>query len=588
VGGRVVSRRFQARNRRDRRLQVSSILKIFFVMLAGISVSTLAQEPGRDYGRSMVVNQLGIVATSQTLASQAGADILRRGGNAVDAAIAANAVLSVAEPMMNGIGGDLFAIVYVSKERKLYGLNASGWSGRSSTIDGLKERGITGKIPGRSVHSVTVPGAVAGWQALHDKFGKLPLPAILAPAIYYASEGVPVAELVSKVWASAGQPFVTQPGFAAVFMPAGHAPSTGQVFRDGDLAGSLRSIAAQGANAFYRGVIAEKMVAFLKEQGSFLDAEDFAQYQPEWVEPLSTTYRGWKVYELPPNGQGIAALLMLNIMEKFPLGQYGSNSAEALHVMIEAKKLAYADLQRYIGDPRFAGIPVSELLSKDLASERARLIENDRASCGATPSDVGKHLARVAKDTTYLTAVDSDGNIVSLIQSNSGAFGTGLVAPGTGFALQNRGALFSLDANSPNALGPRKRPLHTIIPAFMEKGDARIGFGIMGGFNQPQAHAQFVANVVDFGMNIQAALDAARFTKLTFEGCDVMMESRIPADVRQKLSAKGHKISVLNGYSANMGRGNAVMIDGSGVKYGASDPRGDGEAIPQAPRLRTE
>jgi gamma-glutamyltranspeptidase / glutathione hydrolase len=569
-------------------VRVSSILKIFFVALAGIEVVTLAQEPGRDYGRSMVVNQLGIVATSQTLASQAGADILRRGGNAVDAAIAANAVLSVAEPMMNGIGGDLFAIVYVSKEQKLYGLNASGWSGRSSTIDGLKERGITGKIPGRSVHSVTVPGAVAGWQALHDKFGKLPLPAILAPAIYYASEGVPVAELVSKVWASAGQPFVTQPGFAAVFMSAGHAPSTGQVFRDGDLAGSLRSIAAQGANAFYRGVIAEKMVAFLKEQGSFLDAGDFAQYQPEWVDPLSTTYRGWKVYELPPNGQGIAALLMLNIMEKFPLGKYGSNSAEALHVMIEAKKLAYADLQRYIGDPRFAKIPVPELLSKHLASERARLIQNDRAACGAAPSELGKHLARIGKDTTYLTTIDRDGNIVSLIQSNYSAFGVGLVAPGTGFALQNRGALFSLDKNSPNALGPRKRPLHTIIPAFMEKGEMRIGFGIMGGFNQPQAHAQFVANVVDFGMNIQAALDAARFTKLTFEGCDVMMESRIPADVRQKLSAKGHKISVLNGYSANMGRGNAVMTDGSGVKYGASDPRGDGQAIPQAPTWPTE
>jgi gamma-glutamyltranspeptidase / glutathione hydrolase len=565
-----------------------SIVKTFFVVMAGIGFSTLAQEPGRDYGRSMVVNQLGIVATSQTLASQAGADILRRGGNAVDAAIGANAVLGVTEPMMNGIGGDLFAIVYNAKEHKLYGLNASGWSARSITIDHLKERGITGRIPGRSVHSVTVPGAVAGWQALHEKFGKLPLSAVLAPAIYYASEGVPVAELVSKVWASAGPPLVTQAGFSAVFMPTGRAPSTGEVFRDADLADSLRSVAAHGANAFYRGAVAGKMVAFLKEQGSFLNADDFAQYQPEWVEPISTTYRGWKVYELPPNGQGIAALLMLNIMEKSPLKEYGFDSAEALHVMIEAKKLAYADLQRYIGDPRFAEIPLSQLLSKDLASERARLIQSDRASCGAAPSEFGKQLARVAKDTTYLTAVDNDGNIVSLIQSNSSAFGTGLVAPGTGFALQNRGALFSLDRNSPNALGSRKRPLHTIIPAFMEKGDMRIGFGIMGGFNQPQAHAQFVANVVDFGMNIQAALDAARFTKMTFEGCDVMMESRIPAEIRQKLSAKGHKISVVNGYSANMGRGNAVMRDRSGVNYGASDPRGDGEAIPQAPAWPVE
>lgn len=357
----------------------------------------------------------------------------------------------------------------------------------------------------------------------------------------------------------------------------------GEIFRDPDLAASLGAIAKNGAEAFYRGPLTTKLVQFLTEQGSFLREDDFAEFKPEWVEPISTTYRGWSVYELPPNGQGIAALSMLNIMEQFPLAQYGRNSVKALHVMIEAKKLAYADLIRYIGDPRFSKIPVEQLLSKELARKRAALINPDRAACSVMPSQLAEHLSAIGRETTYLSVIDERGNIVSLIQSNFSAFGTGLVAPGTGFVLQNRGALFSLKPGLPNTIDARKRPLHTIIPGFMQKGETTIGFGIMGGYNQAQAHAQFIADIADFGLNIQAALDAPRFTKLTFEGCDVQMESGIPAAVRGQLAAKGHQIKVLQGVSMTMGRGNAVMRNGKGTNYAASDPRGDGEAIMQSP-----
>lgn len=540
------------------------------------------QEPGRDYGRSMVVNGLGIVATSQTLASAAGADILKQGGSAVDAAIAANAVLGVAEPMMNGIGGDLFAIVYDAKAKKLYGLNASGWAPKGLTIDFLKSKGITKQTPGRSIQSVTVPGAVAGWDALHKRFSKLPLNRVLEPAIYYARNGIPIAEMVADVWEGADA-LKDQPGFQQTFLPNGHAPRTGEVFHDPDLAGSLELIASQGRDGFYRGPIAQKLVAFSRELGGTMTQEDLADFQPEWVEPISTTYRGWSVSELPPNGQGIAALSMLNIMEQFPLGEYGHNSAKALHVMIEAKKLAYADLLEYVGDPRFTHVPVEQLLSKELARKRADLIDPNRAHCNVLPSHVSEKLSAMGSETTYLTAIDRDGNIVSLIQSNYSGFGTGLVAPGTGFALQNRGQLFTLEPGKPNSLAPHKRPLHTIIPGFMQKGDETIGFGIMGGFNQAQAHAQFVSNVADFGMNIQAALSAARFTKPSFGGCDLLIEPRVPEEVRRELASKGHQLQLVHPYSLAMGRGNAVMTDRHGVNYGASDPRADGEAVPEMP-----
>ncbi|MBV8068451.1 MAG: gamma-glutamyltransferase [Acidobacteriaceae bacterium] len=551
--------------------------------IAFFSQNAWAQrEPERDYGRSVVASRSGIVATSQTLASAAGADILRRGGNAVDAAIAANAVLSVIEPMMNGIGGDLFAMVYTSADKKLSGLNASGWAPQALTVEHLKAKGVTKSIP-RSIDSVTVPGAVAGWAALHDRFGKLPLSDDLQPAIYYARKGVPITEMVAQVWQDTAATLKSQPGFADTFLPRGRAPALGDVFRDPDLARSLELVAMHGRDGFYRGATAQALVAFSKQQGGVMALTDLADFQPEWVEPISTTYRGWTVYELPPNGQGIAALSMLNLMEQFPLREYGHNSAKTLHVMIEAKKLAYADLITYIGDPRFSPIPVQQLLSKDLARRRADSIDPNKAHCSTLPSDLSAKLNAMGHDTTYLSVIDQQGNIVSLIQSNYAAFGTGFVAPGTGFALQNRGQLFSLEAGHPNVLAPHKRPLHTIIPGFMHKGDETIGFGIMGGFNQAQAHAQFVSNIVDFGMNIQGAVGAARFTMPAFEGCDLFIESRVPKPVQQELAEKGHELGVVGAYSLRMGRGNVVMRNGSGINFGASDPRADGEAIPQVP-----
>jgi gamma-glutamyltranspeptidase/glutathione hydrolase len=484
--------------------------------------------------------------------------------------------------MMNGIGGDLFAIVYEAKDDKLYGLNSSGWAPQGLTLDFLKSKGITEHIP-RDIQAVTVPGAVAGWDALHRRFGKLPLNRVLQPAIYDAQNGIPIAELVAEVWQTAGESLAKKPGFSETFLPNGRAPRVGGIFRDPDLAKSLELIAEHGRDGFYRGSLAAKLVDFSREQGGTMTQADLADFQPEWVEPISTTYRGWTVSELPPNGQGIAALSMLNIMEQFPLAEYGHNSAKALHVMIEAKKLAYADLIKYVGDPRFSDIPVHQLLSKDLARRRADSIDPNHAHCNVLPSDLSQRLNAMASDTTYLTVIDADGNIVSLIQSNFNSFGTGLVAPGTGFALQDRGRLFTLQSGQPNTLAPHKRPLHTIIPGFMRKGGERIGFGIMGGFNQAQAHAQFVSNIADFGMNIQDALSAARFTKPTFEGCDLLIESRVPESVRNDLSAKGHQLKVVLPYSDAMGRGNAVMRNGDGVNFGASDPRADGEAVPQVP-----
>ncbi|MGH9639098.1 MAG: gamma-glutamyltransferase [Bryobacteraceae bacterium] len=567
------------------RIPFAGPTSLLLLLLTGSFCAFAAQATypqGRNYGRSVVYSRQGIVATLQTLASSAGADILRQGGSAVDAAIAANAALGVTEPMMNGVGGDLFAIVYEAKTGKLYGLNASGWSAKGLTIQYLKAKGITGNIP-QDIYAVTVPGAVAGWAALHKRFGKLPLAQDLQPAIYYAQHGVPVTGLIDKVWQEKAALLRKNPAAAHTFLIDGQAPEPGQIFRDPDLAHSLRLIAAHGSDAFYKGPIGKAIVEFSKQQGGVLTEADFANFQPQWVTPLSTTYHGWTVYELPPNTQGIAALSMLNIMEQFPLKQYGHNSAKALHVMIEAKKLAYADLLKYVGDPRFSHIPINQLLSKNLARKRAALIDPNRAHCSVLPSKLSSKLNSRGHDTTYLSVIDRDGNIVSLIQSNYAAFGTGLVAPGTGFVLQNRGQLFSLKPGGPNSLAPHKRPLHTLIPAFMRKGNITIGFGIMGGFNQAQAHAQFVSNIVDFGMNIQAALSAPRFTKITFGGCDVSIESRVPEAVLQKLRAKGHQIEVVAPYSMKMGRGNAVMRKPNGVNAGASSPRGDGEAIPQVP-----
>ena len=538
-----------------------------------------ARAQDRTQARSMVLTRDGIVAAESPLAAQAGATILARGGNAVDAAVATNAVMGVVEPMMNGIGGDLFAIVYEANTGKLYGLNASGWAPAKLSIEFLKAKGISGQMPDRGIQAVTVPGAVDGWSQLLSRFGTKKFPEVLEPAIQYARQGFPVPELDAAYWSEAEKLLKTESNAAATFLIDGRVPRLGEVFRNPDVAHSLELIAAQGRDGFYKGDIAQRILATSSRLGGSMSADDLAEFSSEWVEPISTTYRGWTVYEIPPNGQGIAALMMLNMMERFPLAKYGQNSTDALHVMIEAKKLAYADMYRYVADPKFNRVPVEGMLSKDYAARRAKLIDMTKANCNVSP---GEPEFPTKGDTTYLTVVDRDGNMVSLIQSNFLEFGSGLVADGTGFALQNRGALFSLDPASPNALAGHKRPLHTIIPGFMSRGDERIAFGIMGGFNQAQAHAQFVANVVDFGMNIQAALEAARFSKHTFAGCDVEMEDRIEPGVRKALAERGHEITVNGCFSSDMGGGQAVRRDFStGVNFGASDPRKDGAAIPQ-------
>jgi gamma-glutamyltranspeptidase/glutathione hydrolase len=550
------------------------------VLVAVVTPLFSARAQDRTQGRSMVVTREGIVAAESPLAAQAGATILAHGGNAIDAAVATNAVMGVVEPMMNGIGGDLFAIVYEAKTGKLYGLNASGWAPAKLSIEFLKVKGIAGEIPERGIQAVTVPGTVDGWAHLLSRFGRMRFPDVLAPAIHYARDGFPVPEFDAAYWSDAEKILKADKNASSTFLIDGRAPRLGDVFRNPDLEHSLELIAAGGSGPFYKGEIAQRIVATSSKLGGAMTAEDLAEYASEWVEPISTTYRGWTVYEIPPNGQGIAALEMLNIMETLPIAKYGHNSADGLHAMIEAKKLAYADMYRYVADQKFSNVPVEGMLSKEYAARRAKLIDMTKANCNVSP---GEPAFATKGDTTYLTVVDRDGNMVSLIQSNFQDFGSGIVADGTGFALQDRGALFSLDPASPNALAGRKRPLHTIIPGFMERGDERIAFGIMGGFNQAQAHAQFVANVVDFGMNIQAAIEAARFVKHTFAGCDVEMEDRIGVDVRKALAERGHEIEVDGSFSTSMGGGQAVRRDFStGVNFGASDPRKDGAAIPQA------
>jgi gamma-glutamyltranspeptidase/glutathione hydrolase len=556
--------------------------------MAGVSARGQSEQRPRSstigrQTRAQVMTRLGIVATSQTLASQAGAQILERGGNAVDAAIAANAVLGLVEPTSNGLGGDLFAIVYEAKTGKLYGVNASGWAPAKLTLESLRAMGYK-EMPIRGIHSVTVPGVVAGWDLLRQRFGTMSFAALLQPAIYYAEQGFPVTERIAAGWRNATKLLKQHPNAQHTYLPNGHAPRAGEVFRNPDLAKSFHLLAEQGRDAFYKGPIARAIVQISHEEGGAFELPDLEEYQAESVEPISTTYRGWTVSELPPNSQGIAALEMLNLLEQFPLAEYGPNSAKALHVMIEAKKLAYADLLRYVGDPRFTKVPIRGMLSKGLAAQRAKEIDPAHAKAAVEPTALADLTGKFGGDTIYLAAVDKDGNIVSLIQSNYMGFGSGLVPPGTGFMLQDRGALFSLEPGHPNALTPRKRPLHTIIPAFLAKDSVRIGFGIMGGWNQAQAHAQFVANVVDFGMNIQAALEAPRFTKMTFSGLDVMLEPRIPATTRAELTRLGHQVQVLSvPYADPVGGGQAVMNDSKGVHYAGSDPRKDGAAVPQGP-----
>jgi gamma-glutamyltranspeptidase/glutathione hydrolase len=527
----------------------------------------------------MVISKFGIVATSQTLASRAGADVLERGGSAMDAAIAANAVLGVVEPFSCGMGGDLFALHWNARTGRITGLNSSGWAPKGLTVEFLKGKGFFA-MPQDGIQSVTVPGCVEGWSQLHKKLGRLPWADLFRPAAYYARNGFPVTEIIHETWKDNYATLNLDESGKRVFLHDGLAPAVGEVFKNPDLAKALELVASGGADAYYRGPIAKAILRTSDKLGGSMAAADLAEFRAEWVEPISTDYRGWKVYELPPNGQGLAVLEMLNILETLPLPDYHLSGVEALHWKIEAQKLAYADLQRYLGDPRFGPVPVESLTSKPYAAERAKRINGQKAACDPKPG----HTLKTAGDTIYLSVVDREGNIVSLIQSVYLSFGSGIVADGYGFHLHNRAGLFELDPASPNVLAPRKRPFHTIIPGFMEKDDVHIGFGIMGGLNQAQAHAQFITNVVDGGMNIQAALEAPRFTRLEFGGCNVFMEKRVSQDVRDKLTDMGHVISVVSDYSGKVGGGQAVIHDSkTGVNYGASSPRKDGAAIPEPP-----
>src|SRR5580658_5292601 len=544
------------------------------ILVAAAMLPALHAQQGRNYGRSNVISQQGIVATSQTLASQAGAQILAKGGSAVDAAIAANAVLGVTEPLMTGLGGDLFVIYQDAKTGKLTGLNSSGAAPKALNPEFLARQGVK-RMPGDGIHSVTVPGAVRGWWAMHQRYGKLPWKDLFQPAIAFAEQGYPVHEGMVEIWSTQVRGLKGNPEAARVFLPDGKPPVTGQLFRNPDMARAFRLVAEKGPDAFYKGEIADAIIKTSQHLGGTMTKDDLAAFQPEWVEPISIDYRGWRVYELPPNGQGVAALEMLKIMGTQPPAIQGPFSPEEWHERIEAMKLAYSDVHKYVADPKTYDAPIAAMISDSYAQKRAALINSKRANCDVPAGEA------VGSNTTYLTVVDKDGNMASWIQSVFGYFGSHDTVEGMGFELQNRGGGFTLEPGHPNILAGGKRPFHTIIPAFMEKGDEHIGFGIMGGAVQPMAHAQFVSNYVDYGMNLQQALEAPRFSKNGAAGCDVNIEFRLPPATFQQLSERGHMVRIEREYVEAMGRGQAILHNSTtGTNYAASDPRADGEAIP--------
>ncbi len=544
---------------------------------------------GRGFAtRSEVIAQHGMAATSQPLATQVALQILKEGGSAVDAAIAANAALGLMEPTGSGIGGDLFAIVWDNETQKLYGLNASGRSPFGLTRQDFLDKGLE-KVPPYGPLPVTVPGCVDGWFELHERFGKLDMERVLAPAIRYAREGFPVSELIAHYWAIGSAKLKQYPGFAETFLPDGEPPKKGDIFRNPRLATTLERIASGGRDVFYRGELTDVMDAFFQRVGCHLRRRDLEEHTSTWVEPVSTNYHGYDVWELPPNGQGIAVLQMLNVLEGFDLRPLGHNSADYLHLLIEAKKLAYEDRARYYADPRFARVPVERLISKDYARDRRRLIDPERASRDypAGVIDLGDADSMLRhSDTVYLTVADKDRNMVSLIQSNYRGFGSGLCPDGLGFCLQDRGELFTLDAGHPNVYEPHKRPFHTIIPAFVTRdGKPFLSFGVMGGDMQPQGHVQILCNLMDFGMNLQEAGDAARFHhtgsstptgESMRDGGRVALESGIGMEVRRALSRMGHEINFeVGGYGGYQ----AIRYDAKRDIYiGASESRKDGQA----------
>jgi gamma-glutamyltranspeptidase/glutathione hydrolase len=556
-------------------------MKTIFLFLFFLNTFCIAQDrvTGKNFAtRSEVIAQNGMACTSQPLATQAAIDILKQGGNAIDAAIAANAVNTVVEPMSCGIGGDLFAIVWSEEDKKLYGLNASGRSPKSLTLEKMKEMGLE-KVPVRGPLPISVPGCVDGWFELHRRFGSLPMEKILSPAIHYASEGFPVTEVIAHYWQSA-KSLKDIPGFAEIFMPGGKAPTKGEIFKNPALANTFKLISKEGKDAFYKGSIAGEIESFLAEHGGFLKTSDLAEHTSEWVEPVSTNYRGYDVWELPPNGQGIAVLQILNILENFNIKKMGFGSKEYLHLLIEAKKLAYEDRAKFYADPAFNKIPVDKLISKEYAAERLKLIDHSKSSARFEAGDLEEG------DTIYLTVADRNGNMISLIQSLYWGFGSGMVSHKLGFPLQNRGELFTFKEGHFNQYAPGKRPFHTIIPAFVTKdGKPFLSFGVMGGSMQPQGHAQVLINIIDFAMGVQEAGDAPRIRhggssqptgSIMTSGGFVNFESGFSMETIRELVKIGHNMKKDIG---GFGGYQAIMFDNENkTYYGASESRKDGQA----------
>ena len=552
---------------------------LFFVMIA-TDVFPGDRPLGKSFAtRSEIVAQHGIAATSQPLATQVALDILKAGGNAIDAAIAANATQGLTEPASCGIGGDLFAIVWDAKTKKLHGLNASGRSPRSLTPEHFKKMKLK-QIPTHGPLPVSVPGCVDGWFELHKKFGKLQMRQILQPAIDYGEKGFPLTEIIAAGMAGSVNSYSKFPGWSKVYTPGDRTPYKGMVFKNPALAATYRKIATGGRDVFYKGAIAKEIGRFMKENSGFLTAADLAAHESEWVEPVSTTYRGHTVWELPPNGQGIAALQMLNLLEAYDLKKMGFGSPGHVHAFVEAKKLVFEDRAKFYSDPAFNKLPIKQLISKKYADERRKLVDSKRASKNIPAGQIS------AGDTIYLTTADSEGNMVSLIQSNYHGFGSGLTPPKLGFALQNRGALFTFEKGHFNIYEPGKRPFHTIIPAFVTRnGKPWLSFGVMGGDMQPQGHVQILMNLIDFGMNLQEAGDAPRIRhfgsssprgeKMT-SGGEVRLETGFPAKTVAALKKMGHKLKVQGG---GHGGYQAILWDSENkVYFGASESRKDGQA----------
>ena len=533
---------------------------------------------GEDFtSRSEVIAAHGMVASSHPLATQIGLEILKQGGSAVDAAIAVNAALGLMEPTGNGIGGDLFAIVWDAKSKKLYGLNASGPAPKKLSLEYFQENNLS-EYPEFGPLPVTVPGAVAGWSELHKKFGKLPIDHLFKPTIAYAREGFPVTETIAYYFTLNKQRFQDYPNFKEVWMANGDVPKTGEIFKNPALGNTLETLADKGLSEFYTGDIARITADFIQAQGGFLSYDDLAGYRPEWVQPISTDYRGYEVWELPPNTQGLATLQILNILEGFNLAELGLYSTEYIHLFIEAKKLAFADRAKFYADPRFAKLPIETLLSKDYATKRRQEINPKKAAL-VDASGLPQH-----GDTVYLTTADQDGNMVSLILSNYSGMGSGMTPPDLGFMLQNRGTLFSLDPKHLNVVAGGKRSFHTIIPAFVTKdGNPYISFGVMGGATQPQAQAQVLINIIDFGMNLQEAGDAPRIVhsgssqpsgSQMKNGGTVSLESTFDEQIRKELAEMGHTLK----YEKGSFGGYQAIMKKNGVYYGASESRKDGQA----------